>query len=111
MTTTTTTPLTDEDLKYLANQPNTYALTNAKVLATITSLQSDLQRTREALASVPTKGGDYCPTCGRPRRDWPENFNGLCISYEHNEEDKPCPKQAVGAPAIPPTTPETNSNE
>jgi hypothetical protein len=47
-----TTPLTDAELENLANQPHAYALTNAKVLATITSLQGDLQRTREALSNA-----------------------------------------------------------
>jgi hypothetical protein len=46
---TDATPLTDAEIENLANQPRAYALTNAKVLATITSLQSDLQRTRDAL--------------------------------------------------------------
>lgn len=45
-----TTPLTDAEIENLANQPRAYALTNAKVLATITSLRGELQRTREALA-------------------------------------------------------------
>jgi hypothetical protein len=45
-------PLTDAEIENLANQPHAYALTNAKVLATITSLQSDLQRTREALKEM-----------------------------------------------------------
>jgi hypothetical protein len=52
MTLPTPTPLTDAEIENLANQPHAYALTNAKVLATITSLQSDLQRTRDALESL-----------------------------------------------------------
>lgn len=43
------TPLTDAEISNLANQPRAYALKNAKVLATITSLQGELQRTRDAL--------------------------------------------------------------
>ena len=46
---TDATPLTDAEISNLANQPRAYALTNAKVLATITSLQGELQRTRDAL--------------------------------------------------------------
>lgn len=46
---TEATPLTDAEIENLANQPRAYALTNAKVLATITFLQCELQRTREAL--------------------------------------------------------------
>jgi len=46
------TPLKDAEIENLANQPRAYALTNAKVLATITSLTSDLQRTRDALSDI-----------------------------------------------------------
>jgi hypothetical protein len=46
---TEATPLTDAEINNLANQPRAYALTNAKALATITSLRGELQRTRDAL--------------------------------------------------------------
>jgi hypothetical protein len=47
------TPLTDAELENLANQRHAYALTNAKVLATVTFLQGELKRTREALTWQP----------------------------------------------------------
>ncbi len=59
MTLPTPTPLTDAEISNLANQPRAYALTNAKVLATVTFLQGELQRTREALKILYEETADY----------------------------------------------------
>jgi hypothetical protein len=53
------TPLTDAEFENLANQPRAYALKNAKVLATVTFLQGELQRTREALKILYEETADY----------------------------------------------------
>jgi hypothetical protein len=95
-------PLTNAELERAALMPTAYTLRNDDVLATITSLTSDLQRTREALRPF----ADLLPAIeghmGTPQTGelmiWERRTGSYALTVEHL-------KSARAALASTPATP------